>query len=114
MRNKTSLHGFTLIELLLSALILTLIAGSFSLLFSRSAKLTGSDQEFLTALNVVKSQAEEIRSKNFSKINPYDFDNKKGKVEVIYIYQDLIQLKFSYNWKKNKPPMEIYTMRSKY
>ncbi|MBI5700319.1 prepilin-type N-terminal cleavage/methylation domain-containing protein [Candidatus Saganbacteria bacterium] len=106
--------GFTLIETLISLCILAVVAISFSYLFVSSMQSANETENYAKALYLAESKMEELRSKNFSEINSSSFDSGNGQTVVSPVTYDLLEIHLSYNWMKNRKPIEFYSMRSKY
>lgn len=109
-----SKKAFTLIEVLVSAAILFLAAFSISYLVKADFGIINLSAKYQKALNLAQSKMEEIRSTDFPGIKNSTFADNNGTTAVKPITYDLLEIKLSYNWDNKRPPIEFYTLRSKY
>jgi len=102
--------GFTLIEVLIASFLICIFAASFTFLVNSGIKQINTSRQLTRSVFIAKSMMEEIRSKPFRSLFPYDntrFDNGAGVITVSPAGNNLISIKVSRK-------VELNTLRSRY
>ena len=109
--------GFALIEILLAAALFVAVISTFSYLLKQAASTASSIDGLSRAIYTVRGQAEELRRIPFEDLpalNGGSFSMGSGEIHVLPLLPDLLTIQIDLKWDPKRPPLQIYTLRSKH
>jgi prepilin-type N-terminal cleavage/methylation domain-containing protein len=110
-------RGFTLIELLVAAALFLLAVYAFSCLLKMGMATVDTASRLNHAVYAIQAKKEEIFSLPFNQLpslHATTFANGAGKISVMSVLSDLVNIELELEWDPKRIPLKLYTLRSKY
>lgn len=109
--------GFTLIELIVAFSLLLCLTATLTFMQRQSQAYSSASNDKIKAILVLQSKMEELSNISFSQLENLatnQFDQTKGTIKINKINSDLLSIVVAYQYKVNKPPLLLETLRSQY
>lgn len=109
--------GFTLVELIIAFSLLLCLTATLTFMHRQSQVHSGSSNDKIKAILILQSKMEELSGWGFSQLEKMtlaNFDQTKGAIKINKINSDLLSIVVTYQYKANKPPLLLETLRSNY
>ena len=109
--------AFTLIELLIASALFLAAVIMFNYVLKTGASLIAASGRRSQAFYDLQAKMEELGAlpfENLAQLNGSSFAENKGKIYIAPVFSDLSSIRIDLKWNPQKPPLQIFALRSCY